>query len=143
MVTNFLTFAVCHRGSNALVSTGALMNDINTSPELTAVTGRFPFEEILKLEKPGAENKDASDTEDDEEDGDDEELDEAKAATYIVGDQRGWTIPPYDNYYKIWASKHRVIKVNDILVFKFEYGKQNWAWVERHDYNVCNTTAVP
>ncbi|KAM0974356.1 hypothetical protein FF1_017576 [Malus domestica] len=71
------------------------------------------------------------------------QLHEAKAATYIVGDQRGWTIPPYDNYYKTWASKHRVIKVNDILVFKFEYGKQNWAWVERHDYNVCNTTAVP
>lgn len=42
------------------------------------------------------------------------QLHEAKAATYIVGDQRGWTIPPYDNYYNAWASKHRV-KVNDIL----------------------------
>ncbi|XP_009338388.1 nucleolin-like [Pyrus x bretschneideri] len=61
-----------------LLATGALMNDINTSPELTAVTGRFPFEELLKLEKPGAENKDASDTEDDEEDGDDEEVDDPK-----------------------------------------------------------------
>ncbi|XP_009363934.2 pheromone-processing carboxypeptidase KEX1 [Pyrus x bretschneideri] len=59
-----------------LLATGALMNGINMSPELTAITGRFPFKELLKVEKPGVENKDASDTEDDNEDEDDEEVDD-------------------------------------------------------------------
>ncbi|KAM5548055.1 phosphopantothenoylcysteine decarboxylase subunit VHS3 [Rosa sericea] len=59
-----------------LLATGSLMNDINVSPKLAAVTGSFPFEELFKLEKPGPENKDASDTEDDEEDDDDDDVPE-------------------------------------------------------------------
>lgn len=56
-----------------LLATGSVINDINMASKLTAVTGRFPFEELLKLKKPCAENKDASDTEDDEDDDEDDD----------------------------------------------------------------------
>ncbi|KAL4336047.1 hypothetical protein GQ457_07G041240 [Hibiscus cannabinus] len=54
-----------------LMLTGSVLNDMNASLNLTAVDQRFPFDELLKREHPGPENKDGSDTEDDDEDEED------------------------------------------------------------------------
>ncbi|XP_039071762.1 nucleolin-like [Hibiscus syriacus] len=54
-----------------LMLTGTVLNDMNASLNLTAVDQRFPFDELLKREQPGPENKDGSDTEDDDEDEED------------------------------------------------------------------------
>ncbi|KAG8495678.1 hypothetical protein CXB51_013571 [Gossypium anomalum] len=56
--------------------TGSMLNDKNASLNLTAVDERFPFDELLKMERPGPENKDASDTEDDDEDEDEDNADD-------------------------------------------------------------------
>ncbi|KAL4282066.1 hypothetical protein GQ457_10G029940 [Hibiscus cannabinus] len=55
-----------------LMLTGSVLNDMNASLNLTAVDQRFPFDELLKTEHPGPENKDGSDTEDDDEDEEDD-----------------------------------------------------------------------
>ncbi|XP_073279055.1 uncharacterized protein [Primulina huaijiensis] len=57
-----------------LLLMGALLNNIDVLPDLTEK--RFPIDDLHRLEKPGPENKDASDTEDDELDDDADELDD-------------------------------------------------------------------
>ncbi|XP_022751664.1 nucleolin-like [Durio zibethinus] len=59
-----------------LMLTGSVLNDMNASLNLTAVDERFPFDKLLKMEHPGTENKDASDTEEDDEDEDDDNADD-------------------------------------------------------------------
>ncbi|KAF3453056.1 hypothetical protein FNV43_RR03489 [Rhamnella rubrinervis] len=58
------------------MASGSLLNDVGLLPNLTAMDGRFPFDELHKLKRPVPENKDASDTEDDDDDEDDDEVDD-------------------------------------------------------------------
>ncbi|KAK8501317.1 hypothetical protein V6N12_008335 [Hibiscus sabdariffa] len=59
-----------------LMLTGSVLNDMNASLNLTAMDQRFPFDELLKEEHPGPENKDGSDTEDDDEDEEEDNVDD-------------------------------------------------------------------
>ncbi|KAF3441097.1 hypothetical protein FNV43_RR15007 [Rhamnella rubrinervis] len=47
---------------------GSLLNDVGLLPNLAAVDGRFPFDELHKLKWPILENKDTNDTDDDDDD---------------------------------------------------------------------------
>ncbi|MED6121934.1 hypothetical protein PIB30_034883 [Stylosanthes scabra] len=63
-----------------------------------------------------------------------------KAEDYIVGgDSIGWTsYPPGGaSFYSNWASNH-TFKVNDTLVFKFEYGSHAVAILTTNNYEKCN-----
>ncbi|KZV20059.1 cucumber peeling cupredoxin-like [Dorcoceras hygrometricum] len=65
----------------------------------------------------------------------------AAAATYVVGDSLGWSIPPdggaaYVNY----ASQH-VFTAGDVLVFNFTTGEHNVARVTKSAYDVCSSTS--
>ncbi|KAM5547943.1 early nodulin-like protein 1 [Rosa sericea] len=63
----------------------------------------------------------------------------AEAAEYVVGDDLGWTIPPHGAAdYESWASDHS-LTVDDILVFKFSAGEQDFAFVSKEDFLTCNT----
>ncbi|MBA0773902.1 hypothetical protein Gotri_009155 [Gossypium trilobum] len=62
--------------STFIFQTGSMLTYKNASLNLTAVDERFPFDELLKMERPGPENKDASDTEDDDEDEDEDNADD-------------------------------------------------------------------
>ncbi|CAB4277706.1 unnamed protein product [Prunus armeniaca] len=66
-------------------------------------------------------------------------LNRTEAAEYVVGDDLGWTIPPDGAAtYASWASKHTLV-VGDILVFKFEAGEQDLAFVTKEDLGSCDT----
>ncbi|CAL9017477.1 unnamed protein product [Prunus brigantina] len=70
-------------------------------------------------------------------------LDRTEAAEYVVGDDLGWTIPPDGApTYASWASKHTLV-VGDILVFKFEAGEQDLAFVTKEDLGSCVTLQIP
>lgn len=62
------------------------------------------------------------------------------AATLVVGDTTGWTVPPSTSTYSDWASR-QTIKVGDTLVFNFPSGIHDVAKVTKSAYDNCNTTS--
>ncbi|XP_011078396.1 cucumber peeling cupredoxin [Sesamum indicum] len=65
----------------------------------------------------------------------------ADAATYVVGDSLGWTIPPGGPVaYSTWASQHE-FKVGDVLVFNFSTGLHDAAYVTKAGYDGCSSNS--
>ncbi|KAK9069587.1 hypothetical protein SSX86_011491 [Deinandra increscens subsp. villosa] len=59
---------------------------------------------------------------------------ECEAATYIVGDERGWTFGVSG-----WENGKRFM-AGDVLVFNYLQGAHNVAVVNKADYDGCNTS---
>ncbi|PIN20328.1 hypothetical protein CDL12_07008 [Handroanthus impetiginosus] len=73
-----------------LMLTGSLLNDVDGLPDWNEKW--FPMSELYRLEKPGPENQDASDTEDedeDDEDADDQDDDDAGDEDFSGGEEGG------------------------------------------------------
>uniref|UniRef100_A0A1J3HM08 Early nodulin-like protein 1 n=1 Tax=Noccaea caerulescens TaxID=107243 RepID=A0A1J3HM08_NOCCA len=66
----------------------------------------------------------------------------AYANEVTVGGKSGdWKIPPSSTYsFNEWAQKAR-FNVGDILVFRYEAGKDSVLQVKRESYEKCNTTS--
>ncbi|KAK4430805.1 hypothetical protein Salat_0842200 [Sesamum alatum] len=65
----------------------------------------------------------------------------AAAATYVVGDSLGWTVPPGGPAaYSTWASQH-VFRVGDVVVFNFSTGLHDAAYVTKAAYDGCSSTS--
>ncbi|XP_057768056.1 cucumber peeling cupredoxin-like [Salvia miltiorrhiza] len=64
----------------------------------------------------------------------------ASAATYIVGDSLGWSIPSSPTDYATWASRH-VFTSGDVLVFNFITGQHDVAEVSKAAFDSCSSTA--
>ncbi|PIN14686.1 hypothetical protein CDL12_12681 [Handroanthus impetiginosus] len=65
----------------------------------------------------------------------------ASAATYTVGDSFGWAVPPNGpSNYSNWASQH-VFRAGDVLVFNFNTGQHDVAYVNRSAFDACNSTS--
>ncbi|CAI9782468.1 unnamed protein product [Fraxinus pennsylvanica] len=68
-------------------------------------------------------------------------VEKGDAATYIVGDNLGWTIPTGGaSTYTTWASQH-VFRTGDILVFNFPTGIHDVAKVTKAAYDSCTTNS--
>ncbi|CDP10429.1 unnamed protein product [Coffea canephora] len=61
------------------------------------------------------------------------------AATHVVGDSLGWTIPSGSSVYPNWASQ-QTFKVGDILVFNFATGAHDVAVVPKASYDGCTSS---
>lgn len=64
-----------------------------------------------------------------------------KSAAYdfIVGGQKGWSVPSdSNNPFNQWAEKSR-FQVGDSLVFNYQSGKDSVLYVKSEDYASCNT----
>ncbi|GMI81200.1 hypothetical protein HRI_001789300 [Hibiscus trionum] len=64
------------------------------------------------------------------------------AASFTVGDNTGWTVPPgggNNEFYDNWA-ENKTFVVGDILDFNFATGAHNVAEVSEADYDTCNGT---
>ncbi|XP_022882387.1 cucumber peeling cupredoxin-like [Olea europaea var. sylvestris] len=65
-------------------------------------------------------------------------VEKGDAATYIVGDSLGWTIPPGGaSAYTSWASQH-VFRTGDVLVFNFSTGIHDVARVTKAAFDNCS-----
>ncbi|KAL0337478.1 UNVERIFIED_CONTAM: hypothetical protein Scaly_2022900 [Sesamum calycinum] len=65
----------------------------------------------------------------------------AAAATYVVGDSLGWTVPPGGPVaYSTWASQH-VFTVGDVLVFNFSTGLHDAAYVTKAGFDGCSSNS--
>ncbi|KAL8497891.1 hypothetical protein ACS0TY_021297 [Phlomoides rotata] len=62
----------------------------------------------------------------------------ASAATYIVGDTLGWTVPPSPAAYAAWASR-QVFRVGDVLVFNYTTGFHDVAHVTKAAFDGCSS----
>ncbi|KAL2500710.1 Blue copper protein [Forsythia ovata] len=68
-------------------------------------------------------------------------IEKGDAATYIVGDSVGWTIPTGGaSFYTNWASQH-VFRSGDILVFNFTTGFHDVAKVSKAAYDGCSSNS--
>ncbi|PSS36129.1 Histidine-rich glycoprotein [Actinidia chinensis var. chinensis] len=66
------TLLAAHRSLACLLMvTGSLLKDVIVQPNL--IDERFPIDNLHRRNRPGPENKDASDTDNDDEDGDDDD----------------------------------------------------------------------
>ncbi|MYY57405.1 hypothetical protein FYL21_10235, partial [Lactobacillus salivarius] len=61
------------------------------------------------------------------------------AATHVVGDRTGWTIPSSPSFYSDWASR-QTFAVGDVLVFNFPANQHTVAAVTKANYDSCGTT---
>ncbi|XP_022143157.1 blue copper protein-like [Momordica charantia] len=61
----------------------------------------------------------------------------SSAATYVVGDSLGWTVPPNPTSYSDWASTKTFV-VGDVLVFNFASGRHDVAEVTRSGFDTCS-----
>ncbi|KAK4369258.1 hypothetical protein RND71_013050 [Anisodus tanguticus] len=63
------------------------------------------------------------------------------AQTFIVGDNKGWSVPTGGPVsYQRWAND-KSFKVGDTLVFNFVNGAHNVARISKASYDSCNTTS--
>ncbi|KAL2479633.1 Cupredoxin superfamily protein [Abeliophyllum distichum] len=63
----------------------------------------------------------------------------ATAATYTVGDELQWTIPPLgDIAYKTWAAK-KDFEIGDTIIFNWN-GTHNVVQVTKENYDACTST---
>ncbi|XP_057537386.1 umecyanin-like [Amaranthus tricolor] len=62
----------------------------------------------------------------------------SSAATYTVGGNTGWKIPPQPNFYSNWASQ-QTFQVGDVLVFNFPAGAHTVAEVSKANFDSCGT----
>ncbi|XP_027343570.1 early nodulin-like protein 3 [Abrus precatorius] len=69
-------------------------------------------------------------------------LHESDAYQFIVGGQKGWSVPsdPNSNPYNQWAEKSR-FQIGDSLVFNYPSGQDSVIQVTSQDYGSCNTDA--
>ncbi|KAL3745168.1 hypothetical protein ACJRO7_014300 [Eucalyptus globulus] len=63
------------------------------------------------------------------------EVDTVAAATYMVGDRLGWTVPSNVSYYQSWAAS-KTFMVGDKLSFNWT-GTHNVAEVSKAEYDNC------
>ncbi|KAF5482193.1 hypothetical protein F2P56_002782 [Juglans regia] len=67
-------------------------------------------------------------------------LHEAEAASHVVGNSTGWTVPPSNgaSFYSSWASGLN-FSVGDTLVFNFQTGVHDVATVSKAAFDSCDT----
>jgi hypothetical protein len=62
-------------------------------------------------------------------------------ATYIVGDEIGWIVPPGGAIaYSVWANFNKTFIVGDTLVFNFANETSDVVVVSQSSYETCDTT---
>ncbi|KAJ9171963.1 hypothetical protein P3X46_015257 [Hevea brasiliensis] len=64
----------------------------------------------------------------------------AMAATYMVGDSAGWTLPQQPIYYDKWAADKTFV-VGDTLVFDYNPQYHNVLRVDQLGFQSCNATS--
>ncbi|MED6199977.1 hypothetical protein PIB30_080906 [Stylosanthes scabra] len=66
----------------------------------------------------------------------------ADAYDFIVGGQKGWSVPSDSNFnpFNAWAEKSR-FQIGDSLVFNYQSGQDSVLQVKSEDYASCNTNS--
>ncbi|KAI5680858.1 hypothetical protein M9H77_02085 [Catharanthus roseus] len=67
-------------------------------------------------------------------------VEKSAAATYVVGDTMGWTIPSGGaSSYASWAARH-TFRPGDVLVFNFPTGAHDVGKVDKASFDSCSST---
>nr|DAD44942.1 TPA_asm: hypothetical protein HUJ06_003172 [Nelumbo nucifera] len=65
----------------------------------------------------------------------------ATAATYIVGDDKGWKVPDSTDFYTTWTT-NKTFQAGDILEFDFTTNEHDVARVTKANYDSCTKTPI-